>query len=226
MCKYYLVVAGNEETVAYSAVGRDGIWHNFSRIYFMGTLFPLIPVFPPGFTYFPDFISANEEQTLIEAIQQVELSPMQFQGYTALRKVRSFGYDYHFDTRSMSKGSPIPPAFHGLAEKLALQLSVSVTSLAEMLLTEYPPGSVINWHRDAPPFDVIAGISLLGDVSFKLRPHDKLKQSRKATLSIPVQRRSLYVIQGEARTDWQHSTAPVSTTRYSITFRTLRGDAI
>jgi alkylated DNA repair dioxygenase AlkB len=102
---------------------------------------------------------------------------------------------------------------------------LTVTALAEMLITEYPPGSVINWHRDAPPFDQIAGISLLSDVTFKLRPHDKAKQNRKAILSFPVQRRSLYILQGEARSEWQHSTAPVLTTRYSITFRTMRDTA-
>jgi alkylated DNA repair dioxygenase AlkB len=97
--------------------------------------------------------------------------------------------------------------------------------MAELLVTEYPPGSVINWHRDAPPFDVIAGISLSADCTFKLRPHEKEKQNRKSILSFPVKRRSLYLIQGEARTNWQHSIAPVKEMRYSITLRTLREQA-
>lgn len=105
-------------------------------------------------------------------------------------------------------------------------MQLPVTALAEMLITEYPPGSVINWHRDAPPFDQIAGISLLSDVTFKLRPHDKSRQSRKATISFPVHRLSLYTIHGQARTEWQHSTAPVLNTRYSITFRTLRESSL
>ncbi len=37
-----------------------------------------------------------------------------------------------------------------------------------------------------------------------------------------MNRRSLYVMKGESRTDWQHSTAAVRTVRYSITLRTLR----
>jgi hypothetical protein len=39
---------------------------------------------------------------------------------------------------------------------------------------------------------------------------------------MPVRRRSLYVIGEEARTEWEHSTAPVENTRFSITLRTLR----
>ncbi|MGV3657809.1 MAG: alpha-ketoglutarate-dependent dioxygenase AlkB, partial [Chitinophagaceae bacterium] len=94
--------------------------------------------------------------------------------------------------------------------------------ISELLVTEYPPGSVINWHRDAPPFDTIIGISLLSDCVFKLRPYDKAKQERKATISLPVQRRSLYVMKDSARTEWEHSIAPVKQTRYSITLRTLK----
>jgi alkylated DNA repair dioxygenase AlkB len=81
---------------------------------------------------------------------------------------------------------------------------------------------VINWHRDAPPFDIIAGISLLSDCIFRLRPHDKTKYKRSAIISFPVNQRSLYIIQGAARKDWQHSIAPVKQLRYSITLRTLK----
>ena len=90
------------------------------------------------------------------------------------------------------------------------------------MIIEYPPGAVINWHRDAPPFDIIVGISLLSNCTFKLRPHEKEKQTRSSIISFPVERRSLYVMQGPSRTDWQHSTNPVKETRYSITLRTLR----
>jgi len=34
--------------------------------------------------------------------------------------------------------------------------------------------------------------------------------------------RSLYVLDGPARTQWQHSIPPVKELRYSITFRTMR----
>jgi alkylated DNA repair dioxygenase AlkB len=188
----------------------------------MSLLFEVPADYPSGFTYFPNFIAEEEERLLLNAVREIELHQMQFQGYTALRKVRSFGYDYNFNTRKITKGSPIPSVFDKLTEKVALHMQLPVISLAEMLITEYPPGSVINWHRDAPPFDQIAGVSLLSDVTFKLRPHEKSKQGRKSIVSFPVKRRSLYIIQGEARTEWQHSTAPVSATRFSITFRSLQ----
>jgi alkylated DNA repair dioxygenase AlkB len=188
----------------------------------MQTLFDIQPVFPAGFHYYPDFITEQEEAGLLQRIPSIELNNMIFQGFEAKRKTASFGYDYSFDKRKISKGKEIPSMFDLLIQKVAAYLSMEPDVFAELLVTEYPPGSVINWHRDAPPFDLIAGISLLSDCSFRLRPHEKAKQNRASIISFPVRRRSLYIIRGEARSEWQHSIAPVSETRYSITLRTLK----
>ena len=187
----------------------------------MDTLFALEPVFPPGFSYFPDFISEREEDELIKVISQSDLHTFVFQGYEARRKVESFGYDWNFANRSLSKGKEIPIVFLPLIEKVSNHLAISPVDFAELLLTEYPARSVINWHRDAPPFDLIAGISLLSDCIFRFRPQDKLKQKRANLISFTVKRRSLYVMHGDSRFNWQHSISPVTKKRYSITLRTL-----
>ena len=189
----------------------------------MDTLFPIEPrENPPGFLYFPEFISTGEEQDLIREIGNTELHTFVFQGYEARRKVASFGYDYSFDKRSLTKGHPIPSSFLPLIETVSEHTGISIGKFAELLITEYPVGSVINWHRDAPPFDIIAGISLLADCTFRFRPHEKVKQTRGSIISMLLKRRSLYIIRDEARTSWQHSTMPVKSKRYSITLRTLK----
>lgn len=188
----------------------------------METLFPIELNYPQGFSYYPQFLSNEEEKFLLNEISGIELHTFQFHGYKAKRKVASFGYDYSFEKRALSKGKTIPPAFEFLIEKVAQHAEIPKKDVAELLVTEYPAGSVINWHRDAPPFDLIAGISLLSDCIFKLRPQEKEKQGRNSIISIPVKRRSLYIMQGKSRSEWQHSTAPVKNVRYSITLRTLR----
>lgn len=188
----------------------------------MNTLFPVMPILPNGFTYQPDFISKEEESRLLEAIYKIPLQPFLFQGYEAKRRVASFGYDWSFEKQILTKGPAIPIDFLWLIERIAAQLTIRKEAIVELLITEYREGSIINWHRDAPPFDIIAGISLLADCIFKLKPYNKSLQSKKAVLSLPVQRRSLYIMQGEARSAWQHSIAPVKHTRFSITLRTLR----
>ena len=188
----------------------------------MNILFPTERPLPQGFVYKEDFISEQEENRLLQAASEAELHPLMFQGYEAKRKVASYGYDWSFENRTLARGKDIPLEYRFLVQRAAYDLSIAQEDIAELLLTEYPVGSVINWHRDAPPFDIIIGISLLSDCTFKLRPHDKSKQKRSAIISLPVRRRSLYIMQGESRSEWEHATAPVKQPRYSITLRTLR----
>jgi alkylated DNA repair dioxygenase AlkB len=185
-------------------------------------LFPLAPVFPPGFSYHPEFISEAEETELIKQIAGVELHTFTFRGYEAKRRVASFGHDYNFETKSLSRGREIPSGFQWIIQRVSQHTRIEAKYFAELLITEYPEGSTINWHRDAFPFDLIAGLSLGEECRFRLRPHDKAKQTKASIIFLPVRRQSLYIIHGDARIHWQHSTAPVKSVRYSITFRTLK----
>ncbi|MFT3910908.1 MAG: alpha-ketoglutarate-dependent dioxygenase AlkB [Ferruginibacter sp.] len=188
----------------------------------MNTLFDISPVLPAGFNYYPGFITVEEEWRLLRTIEKFDLQNMQFHEYTAKRKVISFGKGWSFTEQQLKQGNPIPGEFEFLVEKIAAKLLIAKEQVAQFLITAYPVGSVINWHRDAPPFDIIAGVSLLADCNFKLRPHDKEKQTRAATVSLPIQRCSLYSMQGVAKTEWQHCTVPLNKVRYSLTFRTLK----
>lgn len=188
----------------------------------MNTLFDIAPAVPTEFTYLPNFITETEESQLLDTISKVDLANMKFHEYEAKRKVISFGQGWSFTEQMLKQGNSIPGEFDFLVEKIAAHLKIEKQEIAQFLITEYPIGSVINWHRDAPPFETIVGVSLLSDCIFKLRPQAKERQIRSATISLPVQRRSMYVMTGISKTDWQHSTMPVKTVRYSLTFRTLR----
>jgi alkylated DNA repair dioxygenase AlkB len=188
----------------------------------MQSLFPIEYNFPNGFSYISDFITEEEEKFLLERIKEIELHTFLFQGYEAKRRVASFGFDYNFNSRSLKKGNPIPDYFSDLIQKVSAYTSIAVNDFTELLVTEYPIGAVINWHRDAPPFDVIVGISLNADCTFRLRPYDKSKQGRSSIISFPVEKRSVYIIKDESRSEWEHSIVPVKHVRYSITLRTLR----
>jgi alkylated DNA repair dioxygenase AlkB len=188
----------------------------------MQTLFPIEPTLPEGFSYTPDFISEDEETGLLDVISRLNLHTFLFQGYEAKRKVASFGWDWSFEKRILSKGKDIPREFDWLAEKVSSKAGITKDTIGELLVTEYPVDSVINWHRDAPPFELIAGISLRTDCTFCLRPYDKKKRGRGSIISLPVKRRSLYILQGAAREQWEHSIQPVKDVRYSVTLRTLK----
>jgi len=90
-------------------------------------------------------------------------------------------------------------------------------NLVEVIITEYPAGAPIGWHRDAPQFELIVGVSLAGSCRLRLKPINGGKIS-----SVILEPGSAYVMRGTARWSYQHSIAPVKELRYSITFRTLR----
>jgi alkylated DNA repair dioxygenase AlkB len=91
-------------------------------------------------------------------------------------------------------------------------------------VTEYPAGAGIGWHRDAPAFDIVVGVSLLSDCTMQFRPWPVEKGSghRTKPLAQVLERRSLYILQGPSRTRWQHHIPEAKERRYSITLRTLR----
>lgn len=188
----------------------------------MLTLFDLSPEIPEGFSYYPGFISQEEEIKILDNIKHFDLQPMRFHEYEAKRKVIHFGKGWSFTQKKLVPGAELPSEFNFLIDRVAAKLNVTREHIAQFLITQYPVGSVINWHRDAPPFDMIAGVSLQSACSFRLRPHDKPRQTKNSTLSFQVERRSLYIMQGSARSEWQHSIAPVDKIRFSLTFRTLK----
>src|SRR4051812_41666806 len=91
--------------------------------------------------------------------------------------------------------------------------------LVEALVQRYPPGSTIGWHRDAPAFGTVVGISLGSPSRLRLQ---RGKGEDRRVWEVVLDPRSGYALAGKARTSWQHSIPPTKALRYSITFRTLR----
>ena len=191
----------------------------------MGDLFESAAAIP-GFRYAAEVITTDEERRLLEAIAEVELRPFVFRGFEAKRLVAAFGVGYSFSGGTVTGAPPIPAFLTALAERVAPLAGVPAMALSEALITHYPQGAGIGWHRDAPPFDVIVGVSLLAACPFRLRPYvaagATMGRSRRATVTVPLAPRSAYVLAGPARAEWEHSIAEVPAPRYSVTFRTLR----
>jgi alkylated DNA repair dioxygenase AlkB len=188
----------------------------------VGTLFNVEPTLPSGLSYYEDFLSDDEEKQFINLIQSTTLHPFRFHGYEAKREVESFGFHYSFEKKALSRGMPIPTDYHPLIRRV--EQFTNVTPIEQLLLTRYPAGSVINWHRDAFPFETIIGISLASSCIMRFRPHGQ-PIGRRKIISLNLAPRSMYIMKNSVRTDWEHSTLPVPSTRYSITLRTLRKTA-
>lgn len=174
---------------------------------------------PPGFLYRADFLDADEERRLLDAIGALAFAEVRMHGVAARRRVAHFGWRYGYESWRIEPGPPIPDVLLPIRTRAAALLGVAPDALAEALVTEYTPGAGIGWHRDAPAFGDVIGVSLLGACRFRLaRGEGAGRETRALTLSP----RSAYVLSGPARTAWRHSIPPTKVLRYSITFRTLR----
>jgi alkylated DNA repair dioxygenase AlkB len=183
---------------------------------------------PGGFDYAPEFLSIAEERSLLDAIRGIEFSKVEMRGVVARRRTAQYGWTYGYEKRSARPGAPIPDFLLPIRERAARWARLAPEAFAEVLITDYPEGAPIGWHRDAPMFGDIAGVSLGAACRMKLRPYvspkdaGRLEKPRRTTHQIELAPRSAYLIRAAARRDFEHSIPPVEARRYSITFRTIR----
>src|SRR5215510_9009863 len=175
---------------------------------------------PPGFIYRDDVVSEDEERRLVTAVSALPLSAVAMRGQVARRRTAHFGWIYGYESWRITPGPPMPGFLTGVRERVAQIAHVDAASLEEVLVTEYPPGAGIGWHRDAPQFGVVIGVSLLSPCRMRFQRGRGPERQVRAAVLAP---RSAYVLDGEVRHGWQHSIPPTRGGRYSITFRTLRG---
>jgi alkylated DNA repair dioxygenase AlkB len=178
---------------------------------------------PPGFRYRTEFVESGEERALLEWIETLPLTEFQFHGYLAKRRVVSFGWKYEYDERALHRAEPIPAMLFPLRERAAAFLGCPAEDLIQSSVVEYRPGTAIGWHRDKPMFGEVVGVSLLSPCTFRFRRRIGTRDARAwQRFSFIAEPRSVYLMSGPSRTDFEHSIPSVESLRYSITFRTFR----
>lgn len=174
---------------------------------------------PAGFTYAPDLVTESEEYSLVERMRAIDFTKVEMRGQVARRRTAHFGWVYGYESWRIEPGPPIPDFLLPLRARAAALAGVTPESLVEVLINEYPAGAGIGWHRDAPQFGEVVGVSLLSGCRMRFQ---RGTGAARRTSAVALEPRSGYVFTGEARWQWQHSIPPMKTPRYSITFRTLR----
>jgi alkylated DNA repair dioxygenase AlkB len=173
-----------------------------------------------GLIYVEEFVTPEEERDVLGQLEAIEYKPVVMRGQASLRGVRHFGLDYDYGDRAVVPADPLPEPLEWLRERCAALIEREPADLAQILISRYPPGAGIGWHRDAPMFgSKIAGVSLLAPS--RMRFQRKVEGERE-THAIELAPRSAYVLSGPARWSWQHTIPAQKELRYSITFRTLR----
>jgi alkylated DNA repair dioxygenase AlkB len=177
-------------------------------------------ILPEGFDYRTDWITAEEEQRLMTHVEALSFSDVRMHGVIAKRKVVHFGWDYGYDSWTISPTEPIPDWLLPLQMRAAQLILVPPEAMQEVLVSRYEPGAGIGWHRDAPMFGpAVVGLSLAGTCRMRFQ---RTLRGKRDTAEAVLSPRSAYVLAGAARFLWQHSIPPTKQLRYSITFRTLK----
>lgn len=181
-----------------------------------------------GFQYQPDLIDAADEAALLARIRDLPFEHFDFRGYKGKRRVVSFGWRYDYSGRGLQPAEDIPDYLRELRAHAAEFAKLDPEMLHQVLVTEYEPGAGIGWHRDKAVFGQVIGISLLSPCVLRFRREikaelfgDEKRRRRWERINVHAAARSVYLISGRARSEWQHSISSVDELRYSITFRNV-----
>ena len=174
---------------------------------------------PLGFAYHPAILDEAEERELASHLEELDFAAVTMRGRVARRRTKHFGWIYGYESWRITPGPTIPDFLDPVRRRVARLAGVSPDALVEVLVNAYPAGAGIGWHRDAPQFGLVIGVSLLGECRLRFQ---RGQGAARQTRSVSIAPRSAYVLDGDARYEWQHSVPPTKALRYSVTFRTLQ----
>ncbi len=174
----------------------------------------------PGLTYVPEFISAGQEQELVERIERGEWS------HEFARRRQHYGLDYSGGSAE-KKPQPMPEWIEKIG-RMIFEAGLFDRMPGHALVNEYEPGQGISAHLDYRPFDQVASLSLLSGCIMefeRVKDHERREQW--------LEPRSLIVLVAEARHQWTHGIRPrlkdvvngvavPRQRRLSLTFRTVK----
>ncbi|MBK6005239.1 alpha-ketoglutarate-dependent dioxygenase AlkB [Ramlibacter ginsenosidimutans] len=178
------------------------------------------PELPAGMRYQAEFLSRKEEGSLVAIIDRLPLAHMKYQQYTARRRVVSYGGQYDFSAQRLDEAEPLPAWLDALRERAGAWAGIAPEHFTQALVAEYAPGTPLGWHRDVPDFEDVIGVSLLNEAVLRFRPYPPERGTRADVLKLVAAPRSIYLLHGPSRWEWQHSVSPTKQLRYSITLRT------
>ena len=175
---------------------------------------------PPGLEYRAELITPAEERDALEFVETLDFQAIEMRGQVAKRRVTQFGLRYEFGTWKLEETAPLPAELEGIRARAAEIAGVEPRVLEQTLVSRYPDGAGIGWHRDAPAFGRVVGVSLLSACRMRFQ---RGKGAERQTFDLELEPRSGYLLSGSVRWEWQHSIPAAKSVRYSLTFRTLKG---
>jgi alkylated DNA repair protein (DNA oxidative demethylase) len=172
---------------------------------------------PSGFSLHADLLTEEDERRALAFFEGLPFASVMMRGRELRRQIASFGIAFGTNFQSLKQAPTMPPVLRRLRTRAARVAGVYPPMFRQALVQRYPPAAAIGWHRDSDAF----GETILG-ISFGSVAHLRFRHERLGKLAeVVLPQRSIYVLTGASRDEWQHSIAPLAALRYSITFRSL-----
>jgi alkylated DNA repair dioxygenase AlkB len=153
----------------------------------------------PGLFLYPDFIDEARETQLINEIDN------QTWIVDYLRRLQYYGYRNELEKPYdlIPFPIPMPPLIHQLSQEIVEQ-KILMQQPDQVIINEYVPGEGIKPHKDRAYYEnQICGVNLGSDCIMRF-----IKGKNEEVVDILIRRRSLYVMQDDARKKWSHGIPP------------------
>ncbi|WP_293789054.1 alpha-ketoglutarate-dependent dioxygenase AlkB [uncultured Pedobacter sp.] len=153
----------------------------------------------PGFFLYPDFISEAEEQQLLD---EIDSQPWMVD---YARRLQYYGFRNELEAPYALIGIPlpIPPIINELGRKIHALNNLEYVP-DQVIINEYQPGEGIRPHKDRNYYEnQICGINLASGCIMRFtngKTHE--------VVDIELPKRSLYIMQDDARKKWHHGIPP------------------
>lgn len=178
----------------------------------------------PGLKYITEYVTQAEEERLLASVDAAPWLP------DLRRRVQHYGYRYDYKARKVDPSmylGPLPDWVQPLADRLVVEGHISTPD--QMIVNEYAPGQGIAAHVDCFPCfgPVVCSLTLGSQCIMEMS-----EVGGDGAEALLLERGSLLVLGGEARSKWRHAIRGRKTDRaggqeiargrrVSLTFRTV-----
>jgi alkylated DNA repair dioxygenase AlkB len=153
----------------------------------------------PGLLLYPNFIDEAREKQLIQEIDS------QIWVVDYLRRLQYYGYRNELESPYdlIEFPVPMPPTIHQLSQEIVTQ-KILINQPDQVIINEYVPGEGIKPHKDRNYYDnQICGVNLGSGCIMRF-----IKGKNLEVIDVEIPRRSLYIMQDDARKKWKHAIPP------------------
>nr|XP_021552282.1 alkylated DNA repair protein alkB homolog 8 [Neomonachus schauinslandi] len=163
---------------------------------------------PPGLMVVEEIISSEDEKILLESVNWTEdVDSRNVQKSLKHRRVKHFGYEFHYENNSVDKDKPLPGGLPDIWDSILekwLKEGFIKHKPDQLTVNQYEPGHGIPAHIDTHSAfeEEIVSLSLGSEIVMDFKHPDGV------TVPVMLPRRSLLVMTGESRYLWTHGITP------------------